>query len=129
MDEAHLARLRDTLAVREAPQTEQLGALINVIIEAEVEKKACCGSAGSTFTRIAMNDYDVFLIGHQPFSHLVDKLNEVMKRWRMVIVPVVVGNATVEALRLVRPLRHVEHIVFVAVFLLQESFHLYLNKG
>ena len=39
MDVAHLARLRDALAVREASQAEQLSALVYALIEAEVKKQ------------------------------------------------------------------------------------------
>ena len=45
----------------------------------------------------------------------------------MVIVPIVVGDTTIEPLRLISLLRHIEHVVFVAVFLFQERFDLYLK--
>ena len=75
MNEAHLARLRDAFTVREASQAEQLSALVDAFVEAEVQEQARDRRASSTFTRVTVNDDNVFAVGHQPLAHLINELN------------------------------------------------------
>ena len=49
MNKSDLARLTDALIVRESSGAEQLGALRNVVEQADVEEETGAGCAGATF--------------------------------------------------------------------------------
>lgn len=59
-----------------------------------------------------------------PLTHFVSQQGQVVERWRVVVVPVEVGDAAVEPLFLVGSLAAVEDVILVAVIFIEEAFDL-----
>ena len=64
MDESNLTRLTYTFSICEPSGAEQLGGLVYGVIEAKIDQQTTCSRPCSTFSRVAVNNNDIFGISY-----------------------------------------------------------------
>ena len=71
-----------------------------------------------------MNYDDIFRILLEPFLHLISQLEQHMKCWGMMVLPVVVRHPSIEPILVVLFLTDVKYIIFSWMSLIKELFDL-----
>jgi len=128
MEKAKLTWLTNTLAICKTHGAKIPGCIKNIVIEANVNHKANGWKSSSTFTWITVNHYNVFWVFLKPFTHFVSQLWKERERWRMMIMPIIVSNASIKPFFLIWSLAHIINVILLTMSFVKKSFHLKAKK-
>ena len=128
---AKLTWLTDAFAADESLVAEELETSVHIVEEAHEEKHGANAGPRASLSRVAVDDEHVLGVGFEPVVALLGDLVEEGEGWSVVVRPMVIGHAATKvALTIVGgPLRSVQYVVLVSMFIVQESRDLHQIKS
>jgi len=128
VDEADLAGLADSLIISKPPSSKHFCTILYVIEKASVQEKTGACSTSSAFSGVAVHYDDVCFIFLYPLIHLLYQVKKQMKRWRIVILPIIVWNAIFESAFFVGAFTNIKNPILFWVPFVKEFLYLKIWK-
>ncbi len=126
---ADLTRLSDTPSMTESFPSVVCNGIHSIFGESREHQKAWNAGSSAALTRIAVDYYDVILLGWEEFVHFLTNFEQDIHGWRVVILPFLFYDLVFKLLVIVFPTGQVEDQVGVFVPFLQEGSNLYNDWG